>query len=122
MKGFGPRLRQLREARGISQHELAELASIDVMQVNRYERGIHLPSIDTTLKLAKLFRMTTDDLLGGKNGDVAPPEIRNIKLYERFRVLDGLPKQDQDVVLQIVDAVIAKRRMATILEGGEHAR
>jgi hypothetical protein len=30
-------------------------------------------------------------------------------------VLDELPKQDQDVVVQLVDAVIAKRRMEAVL-------
>jgi transcriptional regulator with XRE-family HTH domain len=122
VKGFGARLRQLREVRGLSQHELAALAGIAVMQVNRYERDIHLPSIETTIKLARLFRMTTDDLLNSKIGDLKPPDIRNVKLYDRFRVLDTLPKQDQDVVLELVDAVIARRRVTAALAGGEAAR
>ena len=93
------------------------MAGIDVMQVNRYERGMHLPSLETTVKLARLFDVTTDELLGASSTRSKPPEIRNIKLQQRFRILDKLPKPDQDVVLQLVDAVIAKRRMTSVLEG-----
>lgn len=117
MESLGPKLRKLREARGLSQRELADMAKIDVMQVNRYERGMHLPSLETTLRLARLFDVTTDELLGAAEGRTAPPEIRNIKLQQRLRILDKLPKADQDIVLQLVDAVIAKRRLEAVLQG-----
>lgn len=116
MKDFGSRLRQLREQRGLSQREFAEMAAIDVMVANRYERGIHLPSVDSALKIARFFQMTVDELLTGRDGNSKPPEIKNAKLHDRFRILDGLPRQDQDVVLQVADAVIAKRKMTTVLE------
>jgi len=117
VESLGPRLRELREARGLSQRELADLAGIDVMQVNRYERGMHLPSLETTVKLARLFEVPTDELLGTSSARSKPAEIRNIKLQQRFRILDKLPRADQDVVLQLVDAVIARRRLSSVLEG-----
>jgi hypothetical protein len=38
-------------------------------------------------------------------------------LYERFRALDDLPRQDQEIALQLIDAIIAKRRMTRLVTG-----
>jgi transcriptional regulator with XRE-family HTH domain len=111
MKDFGSRLRGLRTERGLSQRELADLVGIEVMQVNRYERGVNVPSIETAVKLAGVFQLTTDELLGGSRERPEAPVLRNLKLYERLRLLDDLPKDDQAVVVRLIDAVIAQRRV-----------
>ena len=36
--GFGNRLRKLREARGMTQRDLADRVEIELVQISRYER------------------------------------------------------------------------------------
>lgn len=118
MKGFGERLRRLREDRGLSQRELARLVGIGVMQINRYERGISVPSATVLPQIGRLFQMTVDQLLGNDAKSMEPPEIRDVRLFERFRVLDRMPRTERDVVLHLIDAMIAKRKMEEVLQAG----
>jgi len=90
------------------------MLGIDYMQVNRYERGINLPSVETAVKLARLLQITTDELLTGSETTPTPPPIRNIKLVERLQLLDQLPRGEQEVALQILDGVIAKYELGRL--------
>ena len=65
-KAFGRRLRDIRERRDLSQKQLADLLSTDVMQISRYERGIGLPSLETCVQLAAILKVSTDELLLGR--------------------------------------------------------
>jgi transcriptional regulator with XRE-family HTH domain len=50
---FGGRLRQLREAAGLSQAQLAEKAGMHRFSVAKIERGERVPGWDTVLALGK---------------------------------------------------------------------
>lgn len=58
---YSRRLREAREARGISQRNLGIKAGLDEFvastRVNRYETGVHQPSLQTMQKLAKALDM-----------------------------------------------------------------
>jgi len=120
MKEFGPRLRRLREERGISQTELARLLSIDYMQVYRYEKGQNLPSVETAIRLAHILQVSTDELLTGSERS-GPPAIKSIKLFETLRTLENLPKEKQELALQILDSVIVRHELEAIA-GSFHRR
>ena len=49
---FSKKLRDLRKQRGITQEQLAEMASISVDFLSLVERGINAPSFETLEKLA----------------------------------------------------------------------
>src|SRR3954447_20041299 len=52
---FAARLRELREARGGSQQELAERAGLHVISVSRFENGTRNPTWETALALADVL-------------------------------------------------------------------
>lgn len=58
---YSRRLREARDARGISQRNLGIKAGLDEFvastRVNRYETGVHQPSLQTMQKLAKALDM-----------------------------------------------------------------
>jgi transcriptional regulator with XRE-family HTH domain len=118
LNGFGERLKELREKRGLTQEDFAASIHTHWTQVSRYERGLQFPTADRLAAMAKVLRTSTDALLFGKPKREEKIEFKNLRLYERFRALDDLPRQDQDVALQLIDALIAKRRMARVI-GGE---
>lgn len=115
LKDFGARLKALREKRGLSQAELADMAGVFKGQLLRYEHGRSSPTAEKIVALARVLRVSTDALLRGDRKGEESIGLDNVRLFERFRILDSLPKQDQEVVLQLVDAVIAKRRMQSVV-------
>ena len=93
------------------------MLGIDPMQTNRYERGLNLPSAETIVKLAQLLHVTADELLTGRKDGAPPaPEIRSIKLLEKFQALDRLPKEEQATALNILEGVIARYELGRLAE------
>jgi DNA-binding XRE family transcriptional regulator len=57
------RIRELRRARGLHQHELAALVGVSTQTIRNAEAGRHLPSRTTTVALARALRVPVSDLL-----------------------------------------------------------
>lgn len=64
MVNFGEKLRALRTDAGMTQAELARRLSITKSVVSYYELSERTPSPDILIKLADIFHVTTDYLLG----------------------------------------------------------
>jgi transcriptional regulator with XRE-family HTH domain len=67
---FGTRLRNLREAAGLSQVQLGERAGgIAYQTIAKYERGEMVPNWPTVLDLAEALGVSTEEF---RTGDAAP--------------------------------------------------
>ena len=60
---FGPHLRALRLARGLTQAELAERSRSNVIFISRLERGVTSPTLGMLLRLAEALECATVDLV-----------------------------------------------------------
>ncbi len=70
----GPRLRTVREQRGVTLTEVAERTGISKSTLSRLENGQRKPSLELLLPLAQLYRVPLDDLVGAP--EVGDPRIR----------------------------------------------
>lgn len=98
-KAFGRTLKDIRERRDLSQKQLADLLGTDVMQISRYERGIGLPSLETCVHLAAILKVSTDELLLGREPHGAELEISDVRLLDKFQRLQQLNKRDREAVI-----------------------
>lgn len=64
---FGVRLKQLRESKGMKQTELGELLGVSNVSVSGYENETRSPDPDTLAKIAEIFDVSVDSLLGVKS-------------------------------------------------------
>ncbi|MBQ8909763.1 MAG: helix-turn-helix transcriptional regulator [Oscillospiraceae bacterium] len=64
MPEIGQKIKRLRTQRGISQIDLSTQLGVSKSVVSSYENGIHLPPYDVLIKIALLFDVSTDYLLG----------------------------------------------------------
>jgi transcriptional regulator with XRE-family HTH domain len=58
------RIRELRVKQGLTQQELANLASLERKAISRYESGLNVPGGRAIAMLARIFEVSTDYLLG----------------------------------------------------------
>lgn len=83
-------LRRLRDARGLTQAELAEAVGMAVEAYGRLERGASLPRAETLVLLSEALQSSTDELLGRvrvpPTPESDPPEVQ--ALVHRVRQLD----------------------------------
>jgi transcriptional regulator with XRE-family HTH domain len=70
----GPRLRRVREERGLTLTEAAERTGISKSTLSRLENGQRRPSLELLLPLAQTYRVPIDDLVGAP--EVGDPRIR----------------------------------------------
>ena len=67
MDNYYPRLRDLREDHDLSQQYVAEHLHMKQPQYSRYERGLRDIPTDVLISLAKLYKTSTDYILGLTN-------------------------------------------------------
>lgn len=60
----GHRLRELRRKLGYTQEDLAERLNVNIRQIHRYETGESDPLADVVARMASIFQVSTDYLLG----------------------------------------------------------
>ena len=79
--GLGPRLRRVREERGLSARELARRIGCSASLISQIERGVSAPSVGVLYALATELAASLDYLFGvGPAAEPAPPAVA-----------DGLP-------------------------------
>lgn len=61
---FPQKLKEERKKRGYTQEEMAKLLAIGQSAYAKWENGRTEPTLENVVKLAKLFKTTTDFLLG----------------------------------------------------------
>lgn len=105
---FGKRVAELRKQQKISQEELAKKIQVHQNVIGRYEREEAKPSIEVASKLADIFEVTLDYLVG-KTELLMDEDISN-----RILTIQKLPKNDKEHILFTIDAMIrdAKARLA----------
>lgn len=64
MVNFGETLKELRQKAGLTQKQLADKMGITASVVSYYELSERNPSPETLIKLAAIFHVSTDYLLG----------------------------------------------------------
>lgn len=109
---FGQRLRKFREERFLSQRELGERVAIETAQISRYERGLAMPNAENLIDLARFLRVGIAKLLLGQEerSNGGEPPIQDISLLERLRDLEKLSRKDREMIIGLIDAVIASRQ------------
>ena len=70
----GPRLRRVREERGITLATVSERTGISKSTMSRLENGHRRPSLELLLPLAQAYQVPLDDLVGAP--EVGDPRIR----------------------------------------------
>ena len=69
---FARRMRELRQARGMTQRELASASQIHFTYVGKLERGEVAPGLDILDRIAQALGASAATLVGGDNIDPVP--------------------------------------------------
>ena len=64
MVNMGEKLRSLRIEKNLTQKQVADRIGLAISAVSSYESGSRYPTYDTLIKLARMFHVSTDYLLG----------------------------------------------------------
>ncbi len=97
MQDFGKRVKELRQRAGLTQQQLAERILVSKAAISNYELYERNPSPEILIKLARVFHVSTDYLLG---------------IEEKTQVLDVSDLTDEDIqVLESTAALLRKKNL-----------
>ena len=99
------RFREVREKAGLSTYEVAKRIGVSQPAVNQWDNGNKLPSVEMLCKLADLYCVSTDYLLGRENPDDYIPKNNEIIAVESLRALNGKPVCDEKRGWGIVNGI-----------------
>lgn len=108
---FGKRLVMLRQARGLTQIQLAKATGSTQRAISYYETEAEFPPAPALITLARVLRISTDELLGFKPiklDDEHSPEKR--RLWKRFQKMASLPARDQRAVIRLIQSLTTSQR------------
>ena len=90
MADFKDRLKEIRQAKELSQQELADRIGVHVMTISGYERGIRRPDFDVLDSLADALDTSFDYLLGNADINSGYPrhgydasQMRRVSIYAK---------------------------------------
>lgn len=107
MSEFGERLTNLRESKGWSKTYVAKAIGLSSMQTYaNYEYGRREPDFNTVNKLANLFNVSTDYLLGRKKSESKTADLSDNETIFTYEGKE-IPPEDLEY-------------MKRILLGGQH--
>ena len=86
MVDFGNRLKTLRLQKGLTQKELAQQVGLTKSVISAYETGIRMPSYATLILIARIFKVSTDYLLGADTRSSTSIDISGLTDAERAAV------------------------------------
>lgn len=111
-KDFSGRLRFLRDQRGLTQDELAELAGLSRDGISRLERGTRSPQLKTIKKLAQALGVDPEELLGSL--EAAPLVVdRHAKRMSRMEsYLRSVDDETAEQLMGVMDAAYKLARRA----------
>jgi transcriptional regulator with XRE-family HTH domain len=112
MNSFGKKLKECREARDLSQSELARRLGTHHSIIGKYERDEVKPTIDVVKKLADVLNTTAGYFLGeGSNSQL----LKDPVMLKRFNDINELSEDDKNCIYKFLDAFLAKNKLQSIL-------
>lgn len=107
MATFGKRLRECREAKDLSQQDLAGLLKTSYTVIGKYERDEMKPSIEVAKNIAKHLDTTVGYLLGESEDMNA---LKDPAMLKRLNELGSLPQHDRECILYALDGLLRDAR------------
>lgn len=96
---FGERLKDLRKKRSLTQSQLGEKLNVTKASISGYENDTRSPDRETLVKIAEIFNVSTDYLLGRTDDKEKAPTLVAAHLD------DDLTEEQLDEVKNFIDFI-----------------
>lgn len=108
---FGENLRRIRTDKGLTQGDLANESGVRLGQISKLERDAADPKLSTIYKLMAALDVSADRLLLDKEKTGLSAILK-----EQFERVSGLPEDDQEIIIQIMDKFCIANGLKAMLD------
>lgn len=104
-------LKKFRKERGFTQQEVADYLNVGRSSYTKYESAVHIPDIYVLDKLATLFNVTIDELVGRCVPEQKEDNSGKQALFQLVEKLRQLPPEDIKEIESYVEFKHAKKNL-----------
>ena len=110
MVNIGDKIKKAREAKGLSQKEVATVLKMDQSQYSKIENGKTDPYFSTIEKIAKALGIKVSDLLMAED---LFKDVNSLDktLVEKVQLIELLDDNEKKSIFSIVDGLVSKKKM-----------
>ena len=101
LKAVGQRIKAAREAKGLTQEDLAALVELSPTHISVIERGVKAAKLDTFVSIANALEVSADSLLV----DVVVHSITGVT-NEISALIEQLPKREQTKMIKVIEVLL----------------
>ncbi|MAN89142.1 MAG: transcriptional regulator [Algoriphagus sp.] len=110
MKHIGKTIKSIREEKGLTQQQIAELVNMHRSNYSRVEAGDRDLSLDAVNKIARYFGMTIDELVNFDGNIPDEVTIEDKSLMEQVKLIAELESEEKNMVFKMIDTFLTKKK------------
>ena len=120
--GVEKSIRKLREARDMTQQQLADAVDVTREAVAKWESGVAQPRMNAAIRLATLFGVTLDELAAGMpTVPTRPPDALTADERELLTLYRSLDPNGREMALSAVRGMASSREDTSRVAEGKSA-
>lgn len=115
---LGSSLKKLREHKGFTQQEMADLIHTHRTSYSKMENNQQEISVDALMRIAKNFGMKVDDIIYFGESNNLPKEVslKDKALLEQVQLINELETDEKNILLKLIETFVSKKRFKDYLE------
>jgi transcriptional regulator with XRE-family HTH domain len=115
---IGDNLKRLREDKGLTQQEMADLMHTHRTGYSKMENNQQEIPVDRLIYIAKNFGISVDDIIfyNDKNGIPNEVSIEDKAMLEQLNLINELDSEEKSILLKLIETFVSKKRFKDYLE------
>ncbi len=110
---IGKTIKAIREEKGLTQQQIAELISMHRSNYSRVETGERDLSIEAANKVARYFGMSLDELVNFDGKLPNEVTVEDKSLTEQVKLIQQLEPEEKQMVFKMIDTFLTKKNSKT---------
>jgi hypothetical protein len=74
-----------------------------------------MPALKTLIKIAKTLDVPLDVLVNADSNAAAEVTVKDKSLFDKVRLIDELPDNEKNMVLQVIELALSKKKFKDLL-------
>lgn len=100
-KDFGKNIKALRDAKGLSQEELAEIIGIEYQSISRIETGMYFTSFENLQKIANALDVSLKDLFDYPESNLSEKELISLSTKK----LKKFSRNELEIIYKLMQSI-----------------
>jgi transcriptional regulator with XRE-family HTH domain len=115
---IGDNLKKLRESKGLTQQEMADLMHTHRTGYSKMENNQQDIPVDKLVFVAKHFGISVDDIIFFNEKNNVPNEVsmEDTAVLEQLKLINELDNEEKNILLKLIETFVSKKRFKDYLQ------